>query len=177
MSNPQKELFKLLAESRSRTVAQRKLHKDAVDNIPRRQQFLLMRMQALDAEINAAGIGKLPDSEREYLQLLDDFHHLDQSFDLAKIAGRRDEQGMRLGKAAKLSPADKQAIQFGRLLLSAYGQGNLSKSATLATEDIQRWCDRLSQMDSAEAQQLSEELRACLTNSTPLSVRSQPTKS
>ena len=172
MSNPQKELFKALAETNVRSRHIKALHQGRIERIPEIQKVMRMRMDALQVEIEAAGIGNATDAEDEYLELLEDFQHLDQSYDLHKLAHRTSRDGTpRLNKS--LSADDRRAIAYGQMLWNIYGGGALVKGAS---EDLQYWGARLKQMTDNRARTLGENL-CSIQKSNPSANLARPSSS
>lgn len=151
----QTELYRLLAETSIRADSILSLHRKSFEGLPGRQDAILSELQQLSQQIEDQGIGADTQAEDRYLELLQEYRYLDQSYDLGlKLHGRN--EGGSLEKAVSPSPDDERLIAYCRLLLKTYSGGALIKGAA---EDLEYWANRLEQMTDNEAQELAERLR------------------
>lgn len=137
--NPQKELYKILAEAQLRSQHIKSMHTTRHRTIPKRQQNLLRDIEGMRSQIQSAGIGNDHALEDRYLQSLRSLERLDNSYEMGKRLLTEDE------------PQDEalsKVVRLGNLMLSIYG-GQLRKSAQ-ATADIQRIGLALQQHESTK---------------------------
>lgn len=125
--NPQKELYKILAEAQLRSQHIKAMHSDRHRTIPARQQNLLRDVEEMRSQIQATGVGNDHALEDRYLQALRSLERLDNSYEMGKRL---------LAEDAPQDEALSKMVRLGNLMLSVYG-GQLRKSAQ-ATADIQR---------------------------------------
>lgn len=121
MANPQQQLYQLLAEGSARHRDGDRIHKAALQQIPRQQQATHAELNTLRAKIQAAGIGADPEAEEQYLTLLGDRRKLEQ------VGAMNSDV---LTPVSTPYDADLQkALDYGVLLLDVYGGGMLVKAA------------------------------------------------
>ena len=77
-SNPQSQLFKLLAQANEQRKATDRIGKDARDRSSGAQSSLLPDIDSLRAQIESAGVGANSELEDEYLEALRTFRRLGQ---------------------------------------------------------------------------------------------------
>jgi len=145
MPNPQRQLFKLLAESRLRMQGIRSTHQDAIARIPARVESAQQELEQLRQQIRAEGIGSNRQLEQDYLTLLKEVQYLGQSYDMAPAHPKSTEIPASLTKAA----------EYAIMLLGIYGQGALIKGAKA---DLQRAAAPLLKSDSEAANALGKKL-------------------
>jgi uncharacterized heparinase superfamily protein len=144
MFDPQSELFNLLATAKLRKRAIDSIHQKSIAAIPAKQDAIAAELDELRSQIQAAGIGARPKLEDRYLTLLRDMRSLDQSYAMGE---------MRSPDAA--DPALQKSVDYGRLLLSVYGDRSLIKGASA---DLQYWGEKLVGSDDRVAVAIGEKL-------------------
>lgn len=147
MPDPQKELFKMLADSNLRMRSIRSLHKSRSATIPNRQTAMLQQVQQLRQRIQAAGVGGNPQAENQYLELLEDLRYLDQSFEMSAMTFPDTQRSV----AEQVPPELQKSLNYGRLLLSVYAVGALVKGAG---SDLRAWGERLTAQDHPECKRV-----------------------
>jgi hypothetical protein len=143
--NPQKALFKMLAESRLRIRHMRAVHGRSLSAIPSRQNSLTQELSQLAEQIRTVGIGGNPELENRYLELARQRSLLDESYEMHPQASDPIPSGL------------QKAIAYGEMLLSIYGGGALIKGARYDLESVGA---TLAQSQNQRASQLGKKLLA-----------------
>jgi hypothetical protein len=151
MANPQQQLYKLLAEGAQRGRGAAAIHKAAMQRVPQQHQAVQTELAQLRERIQAAGIGKDPEAEDRYLELLKHQRKLGQlgAMNADLLTPVSPEPGADLQKA----------LDWGNLLLSVYGGGILIKSAA---GDISAAALRLRGLEDERAIELAKSLEGLL---------------
>jgi hypothetical protein len=150
MTDPQKELYKMLATGSGLGQERDRIHREAMQQVPRQQTVTLGELARLREHIQQVGIGKDPEAEDQYLQLLKDnrrFHQLQAMNPIAQTG---------------VSPYDEslaKALDYGELLKAIYGGGVLVKSAGV---DLQGHIAKLREFEHPRAIELAGDLEALL---------------
>lgn len=149
MSNPQTQLYKMLAESSLRARHISSIHAQHTSTIPQRQQAIADEMQQLREQIYSAGIGGNVDAEDRYMELLEHQGYLDDSWEMRPATPEATQP--------EAIPSELQkAIAYGEMLVSVYGGGALVKGASA---DLGYWADFLGSMPYDRALQASKKLQ------------------
>lgn len=122
MADPQQQLYQLLAEGSARGRDADRIHKAAMQQIPRQQQATQAELATLRDRIQAAGIGADPEAEERYLELLRHRRQLEQ---LATM-----NPAPTPVSTEPADPALQKTLDYGAMLLEVYGGGVLVKAAT-----------------------------------------------
>lgn len=150
MADPGAELYRLLAESNTRSRHCLEMGKAAASTLESRHQNMLQQIQQLRQTITDQGLGADPASEDRYLALLSDFRSLHQSHALSQQL-----------PALPDPPMDdlSKAVRYGRLLLGVYGPGVLVKGAN---SDIANHAKILRRFEHPQATLIASQLEALL---------------
>lgn len=148
MANPQQQLYKMLAEGSARGRDAQRIHKAAMQRVPAMQQATHDELTQLREQIQAAGVGKDPDAEDRYLELLKHRRRLEQ---LAQMS----QNPTTVSPENILDEPLQKALDYGNLLLAIYGPGVLVKSAGA---DLMAHAATLRQFDDDRANALAQEI-------------------
>lgn len=149
MADPGAELYRLLAESNTRSRHCLEMGKAAASTLEDRHQLMLQQIQQLRQTITEQGLGADPASEDRYLELLSGFRSLHQSHALSQQLPKLPEP-----------PLDEElakALRYGQLLLTVYGPGLLVKQAIA---DVASHAKALRRFEHPQAIAIAEQLEA-----------------
>jgi hypothetical protein len=151
--NPQKQLYRLLAENAQQGRGAAAIHKSAMQQVPGQRQAVQTELVGLRARIQSVGIGNDVEAEERYLELLRHQRRLEQlgAINADVLNPMTTEPGTALQKA----------LDWGNLLLSVYGGGMLVKSAA---GDISTAILRLRGLGDERAATLATKLEALCNN-------------
>lgn len=149
MANPQQQLYKMLAEGAARGRDAQRIHKAAMQRVPAMQQANHDELTQLREQIQSAGVGKDPEAEDRYLELLKHRRRLEQ------LAQMNQELTTVSPEDTPLDEPLQKALDYGNLLLSIYGPGVLVKAAGA---DLMAHAATLRQFENDHADALAQEL-------------------
>jgi len=152
MPDPQQQLYAMLAEGAHRGNDAARIHKAALQQIPRQQQANHAELATLREKIQAAGIGADPEAEDRYVELLRDRRKLEQ-------LGAMHQDELTPVSPDPYDEALQKALDYGAMLLEVYGGGVLVKAAT---GDISIQVAKLRSLGDDRATRLAVDLEALL---------------
>jgi len=154
MANPQKQLFKILAESNLRINSINKLRDRQTSNVAQQHAQTVDALNDVRDHLQRVGIGVDGAAEQKYMQLLEDAHYLQDTHDLRR-SPTTDERSLQ--KSAEPLPEQVQRlIHYGRMLIDIYRPGVLIKGAS---GDLDAVSSRLEKSGYSEAIAIAAELR------------------
>ncbi|MDA0265447.1 MAG: hypothetical protein O3A14_00525, partial [Cyanobacteria bacterium] len=147
MAEPGQELYRLLAESNTRASHCLSMGKAAASTLEKRHQAMVAEMQQLREAIASQGLGRDPDSEDRYIELLQDFRQIHQS---QALSAQLPEP-----PSPPMDEALQKALLYGQMLRDIYRDRLLVKGAL---PDLLEQGQRLRRHQCSAAIQLAEEL-------------------